>query len=133
MSALIPEELATLMRRESKAFLHLALVLKDGTPHVSPVWFDYVDGLIILNTVRGRVKDKVLSRRPVVAMEISDPKNPYRYLMLKGTVVDETEAGGYEQICDLNLKYHGNPKYPKWPGQVRVTYKLRIDSVFAET
>jgi hypothetical protein len=126
----VPERLANLLERETKAFLNLGLVLKDGTPHVSPIWFDYVDGLFVINTARGRVKDKVLARHPVVAMAISDPKDPYRYLLFKGTVVDETEDGGYESICDLNLKYHGNPNYPKVAGQVRVIYKIRPDSVF---
>jgi len=130
MAVQIPERLAILMARETKAFMNLALVLKDGTPQVTPIWFDYVDGLILINTARGRVKDKVLKRRPVVAMAISDPKDPYRYLTLKGTVVNETEEGGYEGICDLNLKYRGNPDYPKIAGQVRVNYKIRPDSVY---
>jgi hypothetical protein len=63
-------------------------------------------------------------------MSIMDPSNPYRYLLLSGLVVDETEVGGYEQISALNVKYHGNPDYPKRPGEVRVTYKVKIDSVF---
>ena len=126
----IPERLQILLARETKAFMHLGLVLKDGTPHVSPIWFEYVDGLFIINTARGRVKDKVLKRHPVVAMSITDPKDEYRYLLLKGTVIAETEEGGYATICDLNLKYHGNPDYPKIPGQVRVNYTIRPDSVY---
>ena len=126
----VPERLAILLERETKAYLNLALVLKDGTPHVSPVWFDYVDGLIVLNTARGRVKDKVLARHPVVAMSIMDPKDPYRYLMITGPVVAETEEGGYEGICDLNLKYRGSLNYPKKKGEVRVIYKVRPESFF---
>ncbi len=128
----VPERLAILLERDTKAFMSLALVLKDGTPHVSPIWFDYIDGLIVINTARGRVKDKVLARHPVVAMSIFDPKDPYRYLMIKGTVIDETEEGGYEEICDLNLKYRGSLNYPKRNGEVRVTYKIRPDSVYPE-
>ncbi len=130
MGSQVPERLAILLERDTKAFMSLALVLKDGTPHVSPIWFDYVDGLFILNTARGRVKDKVLARHPVVAMAISDPKDPYRYLMIKGTVIAETEEGGYDEICDLNLKYRGSLNYPKKQGEVRVTYKVRPDSFY---
>ncbi|MCC7361109.1 MAG: pyridoxamine 5'-phosphate oxidase family protein [Anaerolineales bacterium] len=132
MSSQPPERLAILLERETKAFAQLALVRKDGTPHVSPIWFDYVDGLIILNTARGRVKDKALARHPVVALSIVDPKDPYRYLLVKGPVVAETEVGGFDQICDLNVKYRGNPNYPQVAGQVRVTYKIRPDSWYPE-
>ena len=128
----IPERLADLLTREKKAFAQLALALKDGTPHVSPIWFDYEDGLIVLNTARGRVKDKVLKRRPVVALSISDPTDPYRYLIIKGPVVDETEEGGYDRICDLNLKYKGERTYPKIPGQVRVNYRVKPESIYPE-
>jgi hypothetical protein len=84
-----------------------------------------------VNTARGRVKDKVLKRRAVVALSISDPANPYRYLLIKGPVVDEPEENAYDRICDLNLKYKGERTYPKIPGQVRVTYRIRPEHVFA--
>ncbi len=127
----VPERVADLLTREKKAFAQLALTRRDGTPHVSPIWFDYEDGLIILNTARGRVKDRILHRRPAVALSISDPANPYRYLLIQGVVVDETEADAYDRICDLNLKYKGERLYPKIPGQVRVTYRVRPESFFA--
>lgn len=128
---LIPEHVADLLTREKKAFAQLALALRDGTPHVSPVWFDYEDGLIVVNTARGRVKDRALRRRAVVALSISDPANPYRYVLIKGSVVNETEENAYDRICDLNLKYKGERTYPKIPGQVRVTYWIKPERVFA--
>jgi PPOX class probable F420-dependent enzyme len=130
MADKIPESFADLLTRETLAFANLALALKDGTPQVTPIWFDYEDGLIIINTARGRIKDKVLHRHPTVALSIWDPANPYRYLLIRGPVVDETEEGGYDRICDLNFKYHGSRDYPRVPGQVRVTYKVRPERVF---
>ncbi len=129
-NARVPEQLADLLTREKKAFAALALTRDDGTPHVSPVWFDYDGQDIILNTARGRVKDRVLKRRPVVALAVMDPQNPYRYLLIRGRVVGETEEGGYDQICDLNLKYNGERTYPRVPGEVRVTYRVRPEDVF---
>ena len=120
----IPESFTDVLSREKKAFAFLALVMKDGTPHVTPVWFDYDGTLIVVNTARGRVKDKILRKHPRVALAIQDPANPYRYIQIRGKVVAETEEGGYEQICALNDKYHGNRNYPKRPGEVRVTYKI---------
>jgi len=120
----IPELFTDVLSREKKAFAFLALVMKDGTPHVTPVWFDYDGTHIVVNTARGRVKDKILRKHPRVALAIQDPANPYRYIQIRGKVVAETEEGGYEQICALNDKYHGNRNYPKRPGEVRVTYKI---------
>jgi PPOX class probable F420-dependent enzyme len=129
VGSLIPESHADLLSREKKAFAHLAIVTKNGTPHVTPMWFDYDGELIIFNTARGRLKDKTMSQLPAVAVAISDPGNPYRYLQIRGQVVSETEEGGYEQICDLNLKYKSDRNYPRVPGQVRVTYRVRPERV----
>ena len=124
MSFQLPETFADLVTREKRAFAQLALVKSDGTPQVTPIWFDFDGTHFIFNTARGRVKDKILRRHPVVAFAISDPANPYRYIQISGKVVIETEEGGYDQICDLNEKYNGNRQYPRNPGEVRVTYKV---------
>lgn len=126
----IPERLRDLLGDDVRAIASLALTRKDGTPHVSPVWFTWDGEHIIVNTARNRVKDRIMHRHPRVSMSIMDPSNPYRYLLLSGPVVAETEEGGYEQICALNQKYHGNPDYPKRPGETRVTYKIRVDRAF---
>jgi PPOX class probable F420-dependent enzyme len=125
MPAQIPDSHTDLLRRDKRAFAHLALVTRKGEPHVTPMWFDFDGEHVIFNTARGRVKDRILHKRPTVAFAISDPANPYRYVQIRGKVVSESEEGGHEQICDLNLKYHGHPNYPKRPGQVRVTYRVR--------
>ena len=120
----IPEKALYLLKWETKAFAFLALTLKDGSPHVTPVWFDWDGAHIIINTARGRVKDKVLRRRPKVALAIAAPSDLYTYLQIRGRVDTETEEGGYEQICRLNEKYHGKYEFPRRPGQVRVTYTI---------
>ena len=126
----IPERLQYLLKWETKAFAFLALTLKDGSPQVSPVWFDWDGVHIMINTARGRVKDKVMKRRARVALAIPDPADPYKYLLIRGTAISETEEGGYPMICKLNEKYHGDRNYPKRPGEVRVTYTIRPEQVF---
>lgn len=121
---LIPDRARDLLAPEKKAFASLALILADGSPQVTPVWFGWDGTHFILNTARGRVKDKVMHRGGKVALLIVDPDNPYRYLQIRGQVVDEMEEGAYDVICDLNLKYHGNRNYPRNPGEVRVTYHV---------
>jgi PPOX class probable F420-dependent enzyme len=126
----IPENAQRLLKWETKAFAFLGLALTDGSPQVTPIWFDWDGTHVIINTARGRVKDKALKRRAKVALAIPDPDDLYKYIQIKGSVVDETEEGGFEMICRLNDKYHGNPNYPKVPGQVRVTYKILPEKVF---
>ena len=130
MSVSIPERMADLFAWETKAFAFLGLVRKDGRPHVTPVWFDYRNERMVINTARGRVKDRILKRRGLVTMAILDPTSPYRYVMMEGRVVEETEEGAFDQIQKLNEKYHGKYEYPKRPGEVRVTYRIEPTSVF---
>jgi PPOX class probable F420-dependent enzyme len=129
---MIPHHLSDLLKHDTKAFAHLALTLADGTPHVSPLWFDWDGTHLIINTARGRVKDKALKRRSPVAVSISDPHNPYRYLLIKGRVIEETEHGAYDQICALREKYEGDRNFPKRAHETRVTYKILPERVFPE-
>jgi PPOX class probable F420-dependent enzyme len=126
----IPDKLQYLLKWETKAFAFLALTLADGSPHVTPVWFDWDGTHIIINTARGRVKDKALKRKAPVAVLIPDPKDNYTFLTLRGIVVEETEVGGIEQINKLNQKYQGTPTFPVPAGQVRVTYKILPQKVY---
>ncbi len=131
MAVQIPEDIADLLKREKKAFAYLALVSKDGTPQVTPVWFDYDGVYFIINTARGRVKDNILRRHPKVALLIADPDTAYRHLQVIGQVVDETEQGADDMIRSLNVKYHGHPNYVIPAGQVRVTYRVLAERVLS--
>lgn len=129
MAVAIPEKMRDLLTREKRAFAFLALVKKDGTPQVTPIWFDFDGTYFIFNTARGRVKDKIMKKHPAVAFDIPDPANPYRYIQFRGRVMEETEEGANDQIKDLNEKYHGKREYPLRPGEIRVTYKVLPDHV----
>jgi PPOX class probable F420-dependent enzyme len=115
---------------QKKAFANLATVNADGSPQVTPVWFDADGGFIRINTARGRVKDKNLRRSPMVALSVMDPDNPYRYVQVKGRVVEATESGADAHIDALAKKYMGVDKYPnRREGEVRVTFKIRPERV----
>jgi PPOX class probable F420-dependent enzyme len=124
----IPESHQDLLH--SKALAMLATVNPDGTPQVTPVWFDYDGQHIIFNTARGRQKDKNLGRNPQVALAIVDPANPYRYMQIRGVIDVATEEGADASIDRLAFKYLGKEKYPfGQPGEVRVLYKVRPERV----
>jgi len=124
----IPAPFQNLFSCETKAFAHLATVMADGSPQVTPLWFSLEGDHLLVNSARGRTKDQNMRARPRVALAISDPCNPYRYIQLRGTVVEIKEEGAWEHINALSEKYDGKP-FPKKAGQVRVIYKIRIDNV----
>lgn len=123
MSMEIPNDMGDLLAWEKRAFAHLAVVMKDSTPHVTPVWFDYDGTHVIINSARGRVKDKVMRRSGEVALAISDPDDPYRYIQIRGRVIEITEEGARDMIDHLSEKYTGGP-YDAFRGEIRVTYKV---------
>lgn len=124
----IPTKYHDLLADETRAFLFLATVMKDGSPQVTPIWFNHDDEHILVNSARGRVKDRNMRARPRVAMVIQDPANPYRYLQIRGRVVEITEEGGLEHINALSLKYTGRP-WKANPGEARVIYKILPEKI----
>src|SRR5260221_4719643 len=101
--AAIPDNFLDLLR-EKKAFANLATVMPDGTPQVTPVWFDYTDGLIRVNTAKGRVKARNMKEGAPVALAIMDPDNAYRYLQVRGRVRRGLQARADRRIHALAEK-----------------------------
>ncbi|MFQ5851046.1 MAG: PPOX class F420-dependent oxidoreductase [Candidatus Binatia bacterium] len=128
MAATIPENFKDLFTK--KAFAHLATLMPDGGPQVTPVWCDYDGTYIRVNTAKGRVKDKNMGRNRKVALAILDPDNPYRHMAVRGEVAEITEQGADAHIDQLAKKYLGKDQYPfRQPGEVRVLYKIRPERV----
>ena len=128
MSA-VPEAYSDLLTTK-KAFATLATLNADGTPQVTPVWFDWDGSRLRINTAKGRLKDKNLRRTPAVALSIMDPDNPYRYVQVKGRVAGVTESGADAHIDSLAKKYLGQDTYPyRKSGEVRVIFTITPDRV----
>src|ERR1700733_429423 len=107
----IPDAYLDLLQNK-KAFASLATVMADGTPQVTPVWFDDRDGVIRVNSARGRVKSRNMTEGAPVALSIMDPDNPYRYIQIRGRVKHVTDHGADAHIDSLAKKYLGKDKYP---------------------
>ena len=120
---MIPEKYRDLFNK--KAFASLATLMPDGRPQVTPVWCDFDGTHVIVNSARGRAKDRNMRRDPRVSVAVIDPENPYRYLEIRGRVVDITEQGASDHIDKMAKKYLGVDKYPnRQPGEVRVLYRI---------
>ena len=123
MSSAIPDGYRDLF--EKKAFAHLATLMPDGRPQVTPVWCELDGQHVVINSAKGRQKDRNMRRDPRVTVTISDPENPYRYLEVRGRVAEISEEGADEHIDRLAKKYLGRDKYPyRQPNEVRVIYRV---------
>jgi PPOX class probable F420-dependent enzyme len=122
-TTVIPDSHLDLFKK--KAFAHLATLMPDGAPQSTPVWVDFDGHYVLINTAEGRQKDKNLQRDGRVALSITDPDNPYRYLEVRGQVAQRTKDGADRHIDALAKRYLGKDKYPyAQPGEVRVVFKV---------
>lgn len=128
MSKVIPAAFADLLDATTLAIL--ATVMPDGSPQATPVWFSRDGDDILINSARGRAKDRNMRREPRVALTIVDPANPYRYIEVRGQVTAITVDGADAHIDELARAYLNVPEYPyRTPGEIRVTYRIRPEHV----
>ncbi|MCS4538805.1 MAG: PPOX class F420-dependent oxidoreductase [Thaumarchaeota archaeon] len=114
---------------EGKNFTHLATLMPDGSPQVTPVWVDYDNGFILVNTTKERIKYRNVKRDPRIALSIIDSDDPYTMLAIRGKVVKIITKGTDEHIEKLSMKYMGK-KFPwKRPRQKRVVLKIKPEHV----
>ncbi len=125
--SILPESHLDLLN-EKKAFAHLATRNEDGSLQSTPVWVDYDGEHVLINTARGRRKDRNLQERPEVALSVHDPDDPYRYMEVRGTVAGETEDGAEDHIDKMARKYLDVDEYPLADeDEVRVIYRIQPD------
>src|SRR5215831_14980385 len=122
---------------ESKNFAFLATVNKDGSPQVTPVWIDLVknndeDSIILVNTAKGRLKHKNVSRDPRVSISMIDSEtNPYSMITIKGKVIEQTTEGANRHIDSLAKRYLNTEKYPAHSADSeRIILKIKPEKIF---
>ena len=115
---------------EAPNFAHLATLMPDGAPQVTPVWVDIEDGRILVDTAEGRVKPRNVRHDPRVAISIYNQSNPYSAAFIRGRVVEITHEGADELIDKLAKKYIGQDRYPwRQPGEQRVVLVIEPEHV----
>ena len=127
----IPREFHDLF--EKRTFAHVATLMEDDTPQVTPVWIDYDADRdrILFNTVRGRLKERNLERNPKVGVSMTDPDDPYRFLSVRGVVDATVEEGAVDHIDELARRYMDVDEYPNKGTEEgdRVIVEIRPDHV----
>ncbi len=130
MAESIPEKALDLFQKPLLA--HLATVMPDGTPQVTPVWVDFDGTHVLINTSKGRQKALNMDRQPKVGLDIVDSSNPWHWLSIRGHIAEATVEGANDHIDKMSKKYTGNDKYQNHrPGDTRIIYKIETDRVIA--
>jgi len=126
----ITEPIAKLI--EGKNFAFISTLMKDGSPQATPTWIDIENRkTLLINTAEGRQKQKNISRDARVAISIIEHNNPYHMVMIRGRVIEQTNAGADEHIDKLAKKYLGLEKYPmRSSEEKRIILKIKPEKVF---
>jgi PPOX class probable F420-dependent enzyme len=118
---------------EGKNFAFLATLMKDGTPHVTPTWadIDKSNNTILINTAKGRVKHRNISRDPRVGISVIDSSNPYHMVSVRGKVIEQINGKEADEHIDkLAKKYLGKDKYPgRASGEERLLLRIKLQHV----
>jgi PPOX class probable F420-dependent enzyme len=126
---MFPDDYRDLLSPEKRAYAYLATIMKDGSPQLTPVWFDMQGDNIRINTARGRVKEQNMRDRRRVALVIADPEDPFRFLQVRGRVIEISEAGSLEHFNGLAKKYTGEAKWKKYSGERRVIFTIEPENI----
>ena len=128
---IVPDSHADLLQDEPPALAYLATIMPDGSPQVTPLWFNTDGTHILVSSAKGRVKDRNMRARPRVALIIQDPRKDNRYVQIRGRVVEISEVGALEHMDQLSMKYRKR-HWQAVEGQMRVMYKILPESVFVD-
>jgi len=116
---------------QDKNLVFIATLMKDGSPQLSPVWADFEDDYVLVNTAEGRIKHKNVLRDPRVAVSVVSNNNPLDMITIRGEVVEIIPDYDYNHANRLTKKYMGKENYPfKREGEKRIILKIKPEKVF---
>jgi len=116
---------------KDKNLVFIATIMKDGSPQLSPVWANYENGHILVNTAEGRVKHKNVLRDSRVAISAVSQNNPLDMTTIRGKVIEIVPDYDYVHINKLTKKYMGVENYPfRQAGEKRIVLKIKPEKVF---
>jgi PPOX class probable F420-dependent enzyme len=109
----------------------IATVMKDGSPQVSPVWANYENGYVLINTAEGRIKHKNVLHDPRVAVSVVSNENPLDMTTIRGIVEELIPDYNYIHADKLTQQYMNREHYPfKRENEQRVILKIKPEHVF---
>ena len=129
MCADLPQKAISLL--SAKDLVFISTLMSDGSPQLTPVWANYSDGHILVNTAEGRVKHKNVLKDPRVAISVVSKQNPLDMVSIRGKVAEIIPDYDYSHADILAKQYLDLPKYPfKRPDEKRIIFKILPLHVF---
>ena len=116
---------------QQKNLIFISTINSDGSPQLTPVWGNYDDGYVLVNTAEGRLKHKNVLRDPRVAISVVDHDNPLNMTAIKGKVIEIIPDYDYVHANKLTKQYMGLDEYPfKRDGENRIIFKIKPMKIF---
>jgi predicted pyridoxine 5'-phosphate oxidase superfamily flavin-nucleotide-binding protein len=106
----IPEKFAEIFL--GNVFASIATVMKDGSPHVVPVWVGYDGECLITAGGKEHLRHTNMKRDSRVALTISTPDDPYEVYLVRGNVIEMLDSGGVEFLDKEAQRRWGIEEYP---------------------
>jgi PPOX class probable F420-dependent enzyme len=122
------DDLAHLFQSRNLAFI--STLSKDGYPHITPVWAEMVEDLILINTFEKSAKNKHISNDKRVAISVVEQNNPFNMVSIQGRVIEQTTEGADDHLKRLARRYLGIGKYYyRKPNHKRIIIKIQPEKV----
>jgi PPOX class probable F420-dependent enzyme len=116
---------------ERPLYGHLATIRPDGGVQVNPMWFTFDGQEIRFTHTVTRQKYRNLLANPALAMSVTDPDRPYRYLEVRG-VLDRVEPDPEGKLfSELSARY-GSGGEPPADAADRVILVCRLTHVSSQ-
>tara|TARA_B100000315_G_scaffold215562_1_gene214922 strand:- start:21 stop:416 length:396 start_codon:yes stop_codon:yes gene_type:complete len=116
---------------QKKNLIFIATINPDGSPQLTPVWGNYNDNHILINTAEGRIKHKNVQKDPRVAVSVVDHDNPLNMTTIRGKVVQIISDYDYSHANELTKQYMGINEYPyKRENEKRIIIKIKPEKIF---
>lgn len=103
----IPSEIDAFLREPNPAVL--ATLRPDGSPDTAATWYDWADGLVLLNMAASRRRLEFMRRDPRVSLDVLAREDWYRHVSLRGRIVRIEDDADLADIDRLALRYTGKP------------------------
>src|SRR5919202_4506267 len=122
------EDLAHLFQSRNLAFI--STLSRDGSPHITPVWAEMVEDIILINTFETSAKNKHIINDKRVAISVVEQNNPFNMVSIQGRVIEQTTEGADEHLKRLAKRYLGIGKYYyRKPNHKRIIIKIQPEKI----
>jgi PPOX class probable F420-dependent enzyme len=103
----VPQEVEEFLRRPNPAVI--ATLRPDGSPHTVATWYDWEDGLALVNMDESRLRLRFMRRDPRVSLTVLGEDSWYAHVSVIGRAIRIEDDPDLVDIDRLALRYTGKP------------------------